>query len=127
MSVTIAPDYALRKCDPAPHKCAECGTLAWVHYADYARGTAECSACGDEFWNVDYFPCEFEKQSIRMGYGTLQNILDRIDVPFTYSGEVSTALVRSRLHRLENYMFCYQDIVDLVESAEQHGVDIYWA
>ena len=127
MSVTISPSYVLRKCDPAPYKCGECGALVWVSSEDYNYGRSRCDGCGDEPWGVDFYPTEFEKKSVNMGYGTLRNILDRIDVPFDYSGEVSTALVRSRLHRLKDYMFCYQYIVDMVESAEQHGVDIGFA
>lgn len=126
MSVTLAPDYALRKVDPAPHKCGGCGALVWIHYVHYARGASDCTHCGYEPYDVDFYPCEFEKEFIHMGYGTLRNILDRIDVPFDYSGEVSTALVRSRLPRLEGH-FYYQLMVDVVESAEQHGVDLYWA
>ena len=126
MSVTLAPDYVLRKCDPAPHKCEDCGALVWVSSEDYNYGRSRCDVCGEEPYSVDFYPAEFEKVSINISYTTFNNILDQLGLPFAYSGELSTDLVRSRLPRLEDHVY-YKLVVKLVESAEQHGVDIGFA
>jgi hypothetical protein len=126
MGVNISPEYVLRKCDPAPHKCGGCGALVWVASEDYNYGRSRCDGCGDEPWGVDFYPTEFEKVKGHISYTTLFEIMGAMGLPKLHSGDVSTALVRSRLHLLDGHRL-YQFIADMVESAEQHGVDIGFA
>ena len=126
MGVNISPEYVLRLCNPAPHKCDECGSLVWVDYREWCYGEPRCVSCGDEVHGVEFYPTEFEKVQGHITYSSLFEIMGAMGLPKLHSGNVSTALVRSRLYLLEGHRH-YQFIADMVESAEQHGVDIGFA
>jgi hypothetical protein len=123
MGATISPAYhgILRKVDPTAYKC-DCGIISFISWNEYLYDSVTCK-CGSDIYNVDFYPTEFDKVETHLAYSSIKEMLDILGLDFDYCGEISTAVLASRIDRLKGTRY-YDLMTDMVKVAQMLNVDI---